>query len=263
MSIEESYQCPSCDDAFDSKVGVSGHHVRVHGESIAKEKEKCHNCGSVEEIYPSRRKDSERFFCSKACKSDFYGEKYEDRVRVECEYCGDIYKVPCSRAERGNNFCDQECLAEWCSQRTGKEHPLYDRVEVTCDNCSKVFERAPSNNRYEHVFCSEDCRNEWHSEYISGENHPRWKDDTDRGYGPHWQRQREFVIQRDFERCRICSMTRSEHYEEYGQDLHVHHRTPRRWFDDLEKADELHNLVTLCSKHHMTIEASEFGGDGE
>lgn len=88
---------------------------------------------------------------------------------------------------------------------------------------------------------------------IEGENHPRWKGGVARDYGPTWPPQREAAIHRDGGQCRMCSMSREEHRESYGTDLHVHHIQEFASFDDAAVANKLENLATLCCACHGEV----------
>lgn len=95
----------------------------------------------------------------------------------------------------------------------------------------------------------------------SGENHYNWNGGTSTTYGRGWNKTRELTIKRDYGRCRICNLSREEHKEKFGCDIHVHHRTPRSFFLEnydretaRDKMDALQNLITLCKSCHMHIE---------
>lgn len=65
--------------------------------------------------------------------------------------------------------------------------------------------------------------------------------------GDRWFRARRAVLNRD-EVCQGCG---SE------DDLHVHHITPAREFDNIDEAHELDNLVLLCARCHNRWEGLE------
>jgi DEAD/DEAH box helicase domain-containing protein len=67
-------------------------------------------------------------------------------------------------------------------------------------------------------------------------------------YGHNWDKQRNLTRERDQFRCRICGLPES------GKPHHVHHKVPFRMFTDPNKANELDNLVTLCSSCHRLAE---------
>jgi len=78
-------------------------------------------------------------------------------------------------------------------------------------------------------------------------------------FGENWHSKREEVIHRDNEQCVWCGMARERHQDEYGMDLHVHHRIPRSEFaeasdQELEDADVQQNLLTVCAGCHRQLE---------
>ncbi|WP_254838063.1 helix-turn-helix domain-containing protein [Natronomonas marina] len=105
-------------------------------------------------------------------------------------------------------------------------------------------------------------------EEVSDENHPARKEDIGdyRYYGPNWNEQRRKALQRDTPNngsepvCQRCGMCMSEHEEQHGVGLHVHHIVPLREFEDgdgdvdYEKANRLENLITVCMDCHVTWE---------
>lgn len=81
------------------------------------------------------------------------------------------------------------------------------------------------------------------------ESHTREGEETDTTWRQtvDWKIARESVIRRDAEKCTLCGMSRSEHQDEYGRDIHVHHVTPVSVGGS--KFDPF-NLETLCSGCH-------------
>ena len=65
-----------------------------------------------------------------------------------------------------------------------------------------------------------------------------------------WDKIREKVLERDNYQCRFCEKTDSDHREEYGAGLDVHHIIPK---NDGGK-DKLQNLAALCRSCHSTLE---------
>jgi len=68
-------------------------------------------------------------------------------------------------------------------------------------------------------------------------------------YGPQWDKIRQRVLQRDGARCQVCGATGVG-----GQTLHIHHIQPFRSFTNLEAANQLQNLITLCPACHRQAE---------
>lgn len=91
------------------------------------------------------------------------------------------------------------------------------------------------------------------------EQNPAWKGGGNRKYyGPNWEEQREKALERDDHACHKCG---SE------EDLVVHHHVPiRHWRNnddrDIEDANQLWNLVTLCETCHGKVEGNRFAKMG-
>lgn len=69
-------------------------------------------------------------------------------------------------------------------------------------------------------------------------------------YGPLWNAIRKQVRARDGYRCQVCGAEERERAHE------VHHRIPFRSFTSAEEANQLTNLITLCTECHRRVEAS-------
>ncbi len=69
-------------------------------------------------------------------------------------------------------------------------------------------------------------------------------------YGPTWPRQRDLARARDGFRCQVCGTPEGE------KAHHVHHKVPFRMFDSVEQANQLANLITLCSSCHRKVETA-------
>jgi hypothetical protein len=78
-------------------------------------------------------------------------------------------------------------------------------------------------------------------------------------FGSNWPQMREKIIARDNESCLRCGMTRETHRDQFGRDLPVHHRIPRRRFYNdpdlsVEESNVPNNLLTLCIPCHRRLE---------
>jgi len=187
------------------------------------------------------------------------------RVSVECTVCGETeQRLQSDLAGEQNVFCSPDCLHTWRSEEfTGEDHPLTERIEVECEWCGDTMDRKPSVvERRTFHFCSYDCMGEWRSECRAGKDAPAWEGGGELYRGPNWQKQRERAVNRDDQQCRRCGCTETEHFEEYGRKLSVHHLTPVREFyreadseePDFTEVNALNNLVTLCVECHRKIE---------
>ncbi|MGH2582418.1 MAG: Zn-binding domain-containing protein, partial [Anaerolineales bacterium] len=73
-----------------------------------------------------------------------------------------------------------------------------------------------------------------------------WTNDANE-YGPNWPSQRDAARLRDGYACQVCGLP------ENGRIHDVHHKTPFRTFSYRE-ANQLENLITLCSSCHRQAE---------
>ena len=251
-------ECPTCGRTdFKSVRGMKRHHALKHDESLSVVELECGYCGETYEKRADREERSE--FCSEACHSSWREEEWthpaKDHVKLECEYCGESYKRPRRRVE-SSRFCSRECKGEWRAENlTGEDHWSWGGggVEMECPVCGESFEcyRCEQDRRR---FCSRECKGEWMSENLVGESALAWEGGAPKEYGYNWYLQRKKALKRDSYICQNCSTTRSEHQTEFGTDLHVHHITPAKEFDDPEERNALQNLVTLCADCHGLAE---------
>jgi 5-methylcytosine-specific restriction endonuclease McrA len=168
--------------------------------------------------------------------AEIHGESIAGK-ECTCEWCGETFRrCPAKVAENDSTYCSQSCVhesrtVEWA----GDGHPNANSITVTCDECGEQFRRNPSREaRNDRTFCSWDC----YSEHM-------FDPETDGiNYGSNWRTQRQRVLERDGEKCVVCSSDTSEHI------LDVHHIQPIRSFKTPEDANTLDNLITLCRPCH-------------
>ncbi len=70
-------------------------------------------------------------------------------------------------------------------------------------------------------------------------------------YGPNWQKQRQLALTRDKATCQVCGQKSDANHA-----LHIHHKIPFRHFRSFVEANDLSNLITLCSRCHRSAEQS-------
>jgi len=226
----------------------------------------CTECGEDIHIPPSQIKEvngyeQKNYFCDKECESSFksrewVGENHPSwdggHERLYCNECGDEYYVKPAKVER-SKYCSTECRDE-----SKKKNP----EKYNCANCGEVVEKMPHNVKGEETTCSKECLKEYMSSIRKGEQNPQWEGGRFEYYGPNWPKQREKALERDEYCCQECDMTRDKHYQNYDEDLHIHHKVPRRQIIDgeeptieqFELANSLDNLVTLCKSCHRKLE---------
>ena len=74
-----------------------------------------------------------------------------------------------------------------------------------------------------------------------------WSNDAN-DYGANWTQIRDAARARDFFTCQVCGRDESERQHD------VHHKIPFRNFTDLDDANALENLLTLCRSCHRKAE---------
>jgi DEAD/DEAH box helicase domain-containing protein len=76
-----------------------------------------------------------------------------------------------------------------------------------------------------------------------------WNNDPN-DYGPNWINQKELARKRDGYHCQICGSS------EIDKAHDVHHKVPFRSFKSYLEANQIDNLVTLCSSCHKKVEVN-------
>jgi transposase-like protein len=101
-----------------------------------------------------------------------------------------------------------------------------------------------------------DTREPSSNDGLSGEDHAQWKGGKF-PYGPGWTEQKRCAVrERDNYCCQDpnCAVTQEQHFDEYGERLHVHHLHKARNIDDPEDRNAKENLITLCRGCHARWE---------
>jgi len=215
-----------------------------------------------------------------------------DTVQLTCSGCGCGFVRPhYDVVEAEDYYCSHECRkteyqhsCPWEGCEYGSDSELgikqhhkrthgvsLTEIELTCDECGKKFTRQRSKDKYfDGTFCSSECKYNKLSDTLSesrqgesnpmfgktGEDHPNYRGGYGQNYGEGWQRARRNALKRDNYECQDCGLTRDQHHDEFGYDLEVHHIQPFRTFDDASNANDLTNLITLCTTCHVEREHS-------
>ena len=231
--LQESTECPTCGDGFDTNRGMLQHHTIVHGESLTDITKECDQCGHEFTKTRAKINNHENNFCSSECQHEFA----TDRVVIDCFMCGkEVERIPSNAYRRA--FCSSDCQSKYNSEvLTGADalHWEGGKIQSECDRCGDVFKH---HGHRVGRFCSNDCFHAHLSENAK-ESSPY--------YGSSWEAQREKALQRDGHQCAICGSEAT---------LDVHHIQPFRAFgvENHKEANQLNNLITLCRKHHSRWE---------
>lgn len=211
----------------------------------------CSQCGDVVSRDPSKARDSEKFFCDTSCHGEWKSENLvgEDArnyisLDIECHQCGEaLQRAPSTVENKDRVFCDESCEGQWRSvAQSGSDNPMWDggKEEVECHFCEESIKMWPSHiEKNDRHFCSPECHHTWISEHLS-------KEGVSDKYGDTYYKFRKQVLKRDEHECQICGMSRDEHYDKYGQDIHCHHIIPIRLFEDPDNGNYDENGLALC-----------------
>lgn len=186
---------------------------------------------------------------------------FTNRETDTCDYCGDKYKYYPSRRNREgrkNFFCNKECADKFKAK---------DGLDTHCTECNKDIHIPPSHikevggYKQKNYFCGKDCESKFKKREWTGEEHPSYNGGTIKQMGENWREKREKVIKRDNNTCQNCGIEREKHKDKYNKGLHVHHKVPRSQIlsdeptkSEIELANNMANLVTLCASCHRKLE---------
>ncbi len=272
----DGVECPTCGDTFSEERFMKSHHKQVHDSYVKPNEELIQEINRVAEKIGETptRSDMEEYI---DFSFDLYHQRFDSwnaavkraglpvnlrrdiprsKLLSELERLGEeLGRTPKRKdMEKQGEFAASTYSNEFGSWNSGLREAGFDpnvRVgeseTVECEGCGESITRSPYEiEQRDSHYCSQDCM----LEHRSGKNHPRWNGGKV-NYGPGWHyRKREKVRDRDGRRCVSCKMPETEHLEEYGTRLHVHHIKKAREFDDPEERNAMENLKTLCITCH-------------
>lgn len=204
-----------------------------------KEKWVCKKCGAVRLEKPYKNETCEcsgRFVKYSACKScgtmfaNSKGKTYcsskckeaqRHTVELVCDNCGKNFVRYASDIKSENhNFCCKKCMIDYMRGET---------VTSECEQCGKEFTIYKSLLRTNAAgkFCSREC-------YHESMKKPK------KGYSGFRQAKRRYFS--GVQHCALCGST---------DGINIHHIIPNRLTQD----NGPDNLIPLCRKHHMPVEA--------
>lgn len=167
-----------------------------------------------------------------------------------CAVCGCSFRTKPSHYDQ-RKTCSRKCLGEYFKiHLVGENNPNYGskKIAIQCPVCQAVFSYYPSMGK--RICCSRQCSAIYRSMAYSGENNPQWKGGKIPYYGPNWLIQRDAALIRDQYTCQHCGKAPNEN----GRDLDVHHKKPFRVCSSYLEANQLANLICLCSECHRAAE---------
>lgn len=225
--------CPRCGiEFFDRKHPNKKHCSRACSINPLVTK-RCEQCGK-EFAFSGHRGKYQRF-CCRQC----FADHNITQVTRLCAYCGTPFTT--------NQASSVACCSVECAGLLRRKPENY--IKHTCVQCGKPYTRHISQMvKFKTRFCCKACMFLWLSENTTGDNHPRFAGGSSRYRGENWTKQRRAALKRDGHKCVLCK-------RKTKQVPDVHHIVPFRLFNgDIEKANDLGNLICLCKKHHAQVE---------
>lgn len=146
---QKGVSCTYCSDTFASEATKRRHERNFHADELD---HTCPDCGKA--------------FQSRSGLHSHHAQLHDGRITGydrECPECGSEFTTD----DRTMTYCSPECGS--AAQRK--------RVELTCEVCGDDFETVPSRAD-DKRFCSIECKGEWFSDWFSGENHPRYRENV-------------------------------------------------------------------------------------
>lgn len=173
-----------------------------------------------------------RLYCSNKCRS--LGKR--SRTIIECKVCQKEFEIQNSNVGK-IKYCSKAC----------RKIGMTKEVTCECPTCHKNFVVWPSDIKFGRKYCSVAC-----STFANtGPLNPLWKGGRQRYRGENWTQQRKLAYQRDSGICQHCGIAKNKN----GSENAVHHIRPYRQFNgDYVAANDLLNLITLCSSCHKLAE---------
>lgn len=181
------------------------------------------------------------------------GKWTQPSLKTNCEVCGKSISIKGDRRNLAHHYCSKACAGKGITLGISR-NTKYDRgdywQEVSCLNCQTKFQRRKGEiARYPTSFCCVKCNGEWKSKNITGDKVYNWKGGYDPYYGENWTYQRRKARERDNHTCQKCGKTK----DQLGRNLDVDHKIPFEAFNgDWKTANQLSNLISLCSSDHST-----------
>lgn len=178
-------------------------------------------------------------FCSRTCSN----KSRRNTEQGQCKSCGKffaLYKNGTSKGKR-KSYCSDEC-------RLAKA----PRVSLVCHECGRDYSLLASYLKIRSSrFCSKECRDTNNSHEKMGYKNHNYRGGTIQYRGQNWGKQSRLARKRDGYKCQICNKKIGRKRHDHG----VHHIKPYREFNgDWQTANQLSNLVTLCSSCHTRVE---------
>lgn len=243
--------CPTCNQEFivypkHPDVKYCSH--KCHGEARKQRVQTtCQNCGILFEQKPSENKQ----FCSRKC-ANHHNNKINplNHKQCICEWCN---KEFITRHDAQGRFCSSQCRSEFAAtQRPKGIRKPEIHITMNCKVCNKPYQTTTHHVRLRgSSCCSRECVAILQSQLKRKDGNPNYRGGTILYRGANWGRQSRKALKRDGDKCQICHKKVNRKKHDYG----IHHIIAFRLFDgNYVQANQLSNLITLCSSCHARVE---------
>lgn len=234
----------------------------------------CKHCGKEFSRYviPSQASHHTNEFCSQTCHNrhrrtkpdEFYSHVPKRKVKylkqIPCPVCGKIFKP----SQSSIKTCSRDCGNAIRNSNKGKmrtPHSVIDTIKnlypiKTAKQISPIVGKSVAAIHFiagkigARLTREQILEKEKQAGLVRrGKNNTLWLGGTKNlPWGKDWNRQRNLARERDNFTCQVCKKPAKT----------VHHVTPRRMFvNDIDKSNDLSNLITLCAHCHRLVETGK------
>lgn len=186
---------------------------------------KCSRCGKIKHLKPSEAQEKQ--YCSVKCANN-----KDSKITLECPVCKKVfYRFPCRLKDGKKHYCSKECHHE-----DMKNKGIWRTL--VCASCGEEYQTTVHQiEKRDSKYCSLECKHNG--------SHKR-----DGALSYYWRKTAASVRKRDKYTCALCGKFQRK------PALDVHHIVPARTFatEDLDKANDPLNLVSLCRTCHRSVE---------
>jgi len=166
----------------------------------------------------------------------------------ECHYRGRSMGLVCRIVTQPYTVTDEgrKAWQEAAKKRAGI--PRKELVTWVCEVCGKEssITRGNLSPSRKLRFCSPQCANKANR----GAGNTAWRGGHPEYYGSDWRPLQRQARKADAYQCQRCGVQQKE----LGRALDVHHIRPVSYFDFVNDANFIENVVSLCHDCHMLVE---------
>jgi 5-methylcytosine-specific restriction endonuclease McrA len=233
----------------------------------------CPVCGSSYSADSTRLSFGRQTTCSRQCSYALRAKKLNRRRRFSCAVCGKgVLRSP-AQVKSAFVFCSRTChykgrslglvqrvvLTPYAVTEEGRQAwreaaelrrgvLRKEPIRWTCEMCGteRVLPRGLLAPARRLRFCSPDCANR----ALRGVGNPSWRGGHPDYYGADWRPLQRLARKLDNYLCQRCEVPQTE----LGRALDVHHIKPVSSFENVNDANFIENVVSLCHDCHMRVE---------